>query len=335
MATVKTLSLEGEKRLRDLFADQVHREIVCASEKMRELLNVLPKIARADSNVLITGETGVGKELVARAIHRLSDRAGKEFVAVNCAAFPEGLLESELFGHVRGAFTGAHCDRPGLFEVASGGTLFLDEIGDMPLNLQAKLLRVIESGRFRRVGGVTEMNVNVRIIAATNKDLKKEIEEGRFREDLYYRLNVIPVHIPPLRERREDISLLAEHFAKKFAPSKRLTQEALEALKSYSWKGNVRELKNVIERVCLLSQSDEITVRDLPSEITGMVEEEIRLPELTPEGINLDELTEKIERACVAKALRLADHAQARAAELLGLSPRSLRYRLAKHKVKV
>ncbi len=310
-------------------------EIIYTSEKMKALMDTLPKIAQTSSNVLITGESGVGKELIARTLHRLSNRAGKEFVAINCAAFPEGLLESELFGHMKGAFTDAHYNKQGLFEIADGGTIFLDEVGDMPLSLQAKLLRVIENGTFRRVGGVTDIKVDVRIIAATNKDLKKEIEEGRFREDLYYRLNVIPVHIPPLRERREDIPLLAGHFIKKYAPSKRLTEEALEALKDYSWRGNVRELENVIERVCLLSQSDEITVKDLPPEIVMDAKKKTLIPELTPEGINLDRLVEEIEKEYIIKALKLTGNTKVEAARLLGLSFRSFRYRLKKYNIEL
>lgn len=310
-------------------------EIIYTSEKMKALMDTLPKIAQTSSNVLITGESGVGKELIARTLHRLSNRAGKEFIAINCAAFPEGLLESELFGHMKGAFTDAHYNKQGLFEIADGGTIFLDEVGDMPLSLQAKLLRVIENGTFRRVGGVTDIKVDVRIIAATNKDLKKEIEEGRFREDLYYRLNVIPVHIPPLRERREDIPLLAGHFIKKYAPSKRLTEEALEALKDYSWRGNVRELENVIERVCLLSQSDEITVKDLPPEIVMDAKKKTLIPELTPEGINLDRLVEEIEKEYIIKALKLTGNTKVEAARLLGLSFRSFRYRLKKYNIEL
>jgi len=309
--------------------------IIYRSEKMKNLMETLPRIAESNSNVLITGESGVGKELIANALHRLSKRANREFVAINCVAFPEGLLESELFGHMKGAFTDAHYNKQGLFEIADGGTLFLDEIGDMPLSLQAKLLRVIENGTFRRVGGVTDIKVDVRIISATNKDLKKEIEEGRFREDLYYRLNVIPVHIPPLRERREDIPLLAEYFVNKYHPGKRLSNEALEALKNYSWRGNVRELENVIERVCLLTKSDEITLQDLPPEIIMDTKERPIVPELTPKGINLDKLVEDIEKQYIIKALKMTQNTKVDAARLLGLSLRSFRYRLKKYNIEI
>ncbi len=309
--------------------------ILYKSEKMKTLMETLPRIAGSNSNVLITGESGVGKELIAQALHRLSPRATKEFVAINCAAFPEGLLESELFGHMKGAFTDAHYNKQGLFEIADGGTVFLDEVGDMPLSLQAKLLRVIENGTFRRVGGVTDIKVDVRIISATNKDLKKEIEAGRFREDLYYRLNVIPVHIPPLRERRDDIPILAEHFIRKYAPNKRLTDEALEVLKNYSWKGNVRELENVIERICLLTGSEEITIKDLPPEIVMDAKERPHMPELTPSGINLDKLVEDIEKQYILKALKMARNTKSDAAKLLGLSFRSFRYRLKKYNIEI
>ena len=309
--------------------------IIYRSEKMKNLMETLPRIAESNSNVLITGESGVGKELIANALHRLSQRANREFVTINCAAFPEGLLESELFGHMKGAFTDAHYNKQGLFEIADGGTIFLDEVGDMPLSLQAKLLRVIENGTFRRVGGVTDIKVDVRIISATNKDLKKEIEEGKFREDLYYRLNVIPVHIPPLRERRDDIPLLAEYFVNKYHPGKRLSGEAMEALKNYSWRGNVRELENVIERVCLLTKSDEITLQDLPPEIIMDTKERPIVPELPSTGINLDKLVEDIEKQYIIKALKMTQNTKVDAARLLGLSFRSFRYRLKKYNIEI
>lgn len=310
-------------------------DIIYRSEKMKSLMETLPKIAQSSSNVLITGESGVGKELIAHALHRLSARSSKEFVAINCAAFPEGLLESELFGHMKGAFTDAHYNKQGLFEIADGGTIFLDEIGDMPLSLQAKLLRVIENGIFRRVGGITDIRVDVRIIAATNKDIKKEVEEGRFREDLYYRLNVIPLHIPPLRERKEDIPLLVEYFVKKYQPGKVLTDEAIEALKNYRWKGNVRELENVIERVCLLTKSDLVDIKDLPPEIIMDVKEKPIIPELTPLGVNLDRIVEDIEKQYIIKALRMTQNTKVEAARLLGLSFRSFRYRLKKYNIEI
>ncbi len=324
------LSLKERLRKPEALCDIIYR-----SEKMKALMETLPNIAQSSSNVLITGESGVGKELIAHALHRLSARSSKEFVAINCAAFPEGLLESELFGHMKGAFTDAHYNKQGLFEIADGGTIFLDEIGDMPLSLQAKLLRVIENGTFRRVGGITDIRVDVRIIAATNKDIKKEVEEGRFREDLYYRLNVIPLHIPPLRERREDIPLLVEYFVKKYQPGKVLTDEAIEALENYRWKGNVRELENVIERVCLLTKSDLIDIKDLPPEIIMDVKEKPIIPELTPLGVNLDRIVEDIEKQYIIKALRMTQNTKVEAARLLGLSFRSFRYRLKKYNIEI
>lgn len=327
---VSRLSLTERLKKTEVLSDIVYR-----SEKMKALMETLPKIAQSSSNVLITGESGVGKELFAHALHKLSQRSGKEFVAINCAAFPEGLLESELFGHMKGAFTDAHYNKQGLFEIADGGTIFLDEIGDMPLSLQAKLLRVIENGTFRRLGGLSDIKVDVRIIAATNKDIRKEVGEGRFREDLYYRLNVIPLHIPPLRERREDIPILAEYFIKKYHPGKRLTEEALEALKNYTWRGNVRELENIIERICLLTSSDIIELKDLPPEIIMDTKEKTFIPELTPLGINLDRIVEEIEKQYIIKALKLTGNTKVEAAKLLGLSFRSFRYRLKKYNIEI
>ncbi|MEK7683663.1 MAG: sigma-54 dependent transcriptional regulator, partial [Nitrospirota bacterium] len=236
--------------------------------KMQELLNIIPRIAQSNSNVIITGESGTGKELVATAVHNLSPRKGKKFIDINCAAFPEGLLESELFGHMKGAFTGAAYNKQGLFEIADGGSVFLDEICEMSINLQAKLLRVLENSTFRRVGGTADIKVDVRIISATNQDIKEEILAGRFREDLYYRLNVVPLHIPPLRERKEDIPMLVEHFLKKFSFAERkVSPQVMKLFMEYPWKGNVRELGNVIERIALLTDKDEIAVEDVPHEI--------------------------------------------------------------------
>ncbi len=307
-------------------------EIIGKSSKMQKLMQAIPKIARSDSNVLIMGESGSGKELFARAIHNYSLRSNKPFVAINCATLPEGLLESELFGFMKGAFTGATHNKEGLFETANGGTIFLDEIGEMPLPLQAKLLRVIEMGIFRRLGGVQDIYVDVRIIAATNKDLKKEVSEGRFREDLFYRLNVIPVEIPPLRDRIDDIPLLVKHFLKKMgATNVRFSPEAINVLMNYSWPGNVRELENMIERVLLLTEREIILPEDLPIELKQQTKCPDGLPELNQTGINLDELLEKIEVSYIKKALELSGGVKTKAAELLGLSFRSFRHRLQKY----
>ncbi len=312
--------------------------IIGKSPKMQEILSLLPKVAQSNSNVLITGESGSGKELVATALHNLSHRKGKSMVAVNCATFPEGLLETELFGHMKGAFTGAICNKQGLFEIADGGTIFLDEIGEMPINLQVKLLRVLENGIFRRVGGTTDIKVDVRVIAATNKDIKEAINSGTFRDDLYYRLNVIPVNIPPLRERKEDIPLLIEHFMRKFtAVGKGFSPDALRLLIDYPWKGNVRELENVIERTLLLTDADkeEITPEDLPEEISKFSEDMKNIPELTSEGIDLDRIIENLEKQYLLNALEQSRGVKTEAAKLLNLSFRSFRHRLYKYGIKL
>ncbi len=312
--------------------------IIGRSPKMQELFKLIPRIAQSNSNVLIIGESGSGKELFANAVHNLSNRKNKNFVAINCAAFPEGLLESELFGHMKGSFTGAMYNKQGLFEIADGGSLFLDEIGEMPLNLQVKLLRVLENGTFRRVGGTNDIKVDVRIISATNKDLKEEIEAGRFREDLYYRLNVVPLKIPPLRERKEDIPLLVNHFLKKLsASSKKITPEAMKIMIDYHWKGNVRELENVIERIILLSDKEEITPADLPSEMKTHPAERKdtkEIPELTEKGIDVEKVIEDIEKKYLLEALERAGGVKMEAAKLLNLSFRSFRHRLQKYGIK-
>jgi two-component system response regulator PilR (NtrC family) len=306
--------------------------IIGRSPKMQELFKLIPRIAQSNSNVLIVGESGSGKELVASALHNLSHRRGKNFVTVNCAAFPEGLLESELFGHMKGAFTGAIYNKQGLFEIADGGSLLLDEIGEMPVSLQAKLLRVLENGIFRRIGGTTDIKVDVRVISATNKDLKEEITAGRFREDLFYRLNVVPVNIPPLRERKEDLPLLVEHFLRKTSGnSKKISPDAMKLLMDYSWKGNVRELENVIERMALLSDKEELTPADLPAEITGYVSDMKSVPELSAAGIDVDRIISDIEKKYLIKALEKAGGVKTEAAKLLNLSFRSFRHRLHKY----
>lgn len=302
------------------------------SAKMLEILKILPKIAHSNSNLLITGESGTGKEFAATAIHNLSARKEMNLVAINCATFPEGLLESELFGHMKGSFTGAINNKQGLFEIADRGTLFLDEIGEMPVNLQAKLLRVLENGTFRRVGGTGDLKVDVRIVSATNKDLAEEIASGRFREDLFYRLNVIPLHIPPLRERREDIPLLVEHFMSKYSKASRhMSKEALALLVSYQWKGNIRELENVIERVLLMTDKEEITPSDIPPEISKFPSGSKGLPDMNKNGIDLDKIVEEVERRYLSEALQIANGVKTEAAKLLNLSFRSFRHRLQKY----
>ena len=305
------------------------------SPKMQELLRLLPKIANSNSNVLITGESGTGKDFAATAIHNLSPRKERNLVAINCASFPEGLLESELFGHMKGAFTGAVYNKQGLFEIANGGTLFLDEIVEMPVNLQAKLLRVLQNGTFRRVGGTTDVTVDVRIVAATNKSPLEEVSAGRFREDLYYRLNVVPLHIPPLRERTEDIPLLVDHFIKKFSSTpRRLSPDAMKLLIHYPWKGNVRELENIMERVLLLTDAEEITPPDIPLEINTTDWENNVLPRMEKTGIDLDAMVEGIEKKYLLEALQLTNGAKTEAAKILNLSFRSFRHRLQKYGIK-
>lgn len=305
--------------------------IIGKGSKMKELLSAIPKIAASDANVLIMGESGSGKELIAKAIYQLSNRNNKVFVAINCAAIPEGLLESELFGYMKGAFTGAVNNKQGLFEQADGGTLFLDEIGDMPMSLQAKLLRVLEDGSFRRIGGLRDINVSVRIIAATNKDLLKAINEREFREDLYYRLNVLSVKIPPLRERKEDIPMLVEHFLKKNRRACKLTPLAMELIMNYQWKGNVRELENIVERLTILCEDDIIDVCHLPDELKRSNYANTETKFIAQGKVNLDEVIENIEKTYLVKALEQTGGMKTEAAKLLNLNFRSFRHRLKKY----
>ena len=306
------------------------------------ILNVqdmIRRVASLPSTVAIHGESGTGKELVARAIHQLSDRADKPFVAINCGGIPENLLESELFGHKKGAFTGASLDKEGLFVVADGGTLFLDEIGEMPLYLQVKLLRVLDNSRVMPLGSTAEIPVDVRVISATNRDLEKMSQEGTFRLDLYYRLNVIPILVPALRERADDIPLLARHFVSEHATrlgrdNMVLSPEAMDALHKFSWTGNVRELKNVMERSVALCTGNEIQLDDLPANIRQFVAPpKASLTELPSGGIDLEALVADIEINLIKQALVRGKHSQKRAAELLGLTARSLRYRLLKYSI--
>ncbi len=309
--------------------------IIGKSSRMTELFQLIPRVANSNSTVLITGESGTGKELVASALHNLSPRKNKNFVTINCATFPEGLLESEMFGHMKGSFTGAVVSKSGLFEIADGGTFFLDEIGEMPLSLQSKLLRVLENGTFRRVGGTTDITVDVRVISATNKNIVEEVAAGSFREDLYYRLNVVPVNIPPLRERPSDIPLLVDHFLFKYSKTpKRVAPEALEIMMKYPWKGNVRELEHIIERVVLLSDREVITPEDLPAEILQAADSLGCLPELEGGGFDLEEILEKIEKNYLLKALERSGGVKTEAAKILNLSFRSFRHRLSKYRIK-
>jgi len=321
--------------LREKFQTSFRLEnIIGKSARMQELFKLIPRVAQSNSTVLITGESGTGKELVASALHNLSPRKGKNFVTINCATFPEGLLESEMFGHVRGSFTGAVHSKAGLLEVANGGSFFLDEIGEMPLALQSKLLRVIENGTFRRVGGTADIKVDVRVICATNRNIVEEVASGGFREDLYYRLNVIPINVTPLRERKEDIPLLLEHFLVKFSGnSKKVSPEALQLLMAHTWKGNVRELENMVERMVLLSDREMIMPDDVPDEIKGTPEQIGGLPEIDS-GFDLERLMEDIEKDYLLKALDKSQGVKTEAARLLNLTFRSFRHRLQKYGLK-
>ncbi|MDP2157666.1 MAG: sigma-54 dependent transcriptional regulator [Nitrospirota bacterium] len=309
--------------------------IIGKSPKMQELFRLIPKVAQSSSTVLITGESGCGKELVAAALHNLSSRKNNNFVTINCATFPEGLLETELFGHVKGSFTGAVQNKQGLFEIADHGTILLDEIAEMPLPLQPKLLRVLENGIFRRVGGVADITVDVRVLAATNRNLTDAIANGSFREDLFYRLNVIPLHMPPLRERPEDIPLLLDYFFRKFSGgTKRLSSDALRILMKYPWKGNVRELENMVERVVLLTEGAAILPGDLPEEFVMIERKGTGLPDVGEEGVDLEKIIQEIEKNYLVKALEKSNGSKTDAAKLLNLSFRSFRHRLYKYGIK-
>lgn len=304
--------------------------IIGRSPQMQEVLRMIKRTAGSELNVLVTGDSGTGKELVAAALHNLSPRCDKSFVAINCASFPEGLLESELFGYMKGSFTGAVQNKKGLFEVADGGTLFLDEVGEMPMNLQSKLLRAIENGTFRRIGGTTDVKVNTRIIAATNKDLKEAAATNAFRKDLFFRLNVIPIHLSPLRERKEDIPPLVEHFFKKYSDSRRqLSGKAVKLLMDYEWKGNVRELENTIERILLFADTEIITDIDLPAEIQGYSEKAVQLDMKT--GIDLEGVLAEQEKSYLKEAIKITGGNKTEASKLLGLSFRSFRHKLSKY----
>lgn len=329
---LKELERENVK-LREELKERARLDaIIAVSPPMAQVLELVIRVAPTETTVLILGESGTGKELIARAIHGGSSRANGPFVAVNCAAIPETLLESELFGHVKGAFTGAIRDRVGKFEAAEGGTIFLDEIGEMRSDLQVKILRVLEERTLERVGDNKLISVDVRVLAATNKDLSKAIQAGEFREDLYYRLNVVPLLIPPLRERREDIRPLAQHFLKRLGASPRLTiaPEAFRALESYDWPGNVRELENALERAMIFHRGDLISLADLPEAIRAPKAKEAALPVSLPEaGLSLEE----VEKELILRALQKHDWNQSRAARYLGITRHTLLYRIEKHNI--
>jgi two-component system response regulator PilR (NtrC family) len=335
----KALREENVQLKVELSQKEKFGEIIGGNPRMRQIYALIERIAPTTSSVLIQGDSGTGKELVARAIHQRSSRTKRPFVAVNCGGLPETLLESELFGHVKGAFTGAHATKKGLFDMASGGTIFLDEVGEMSPAMQVKLLRALQEKRIRPVGSDEEHAVDARVLAATNQDLQKLIQEKRFREDLYYRINVITIQLPGLKDRREDIPLLAHHFLEKYARiwGKQvpvLTRDALKALERYPWPGNVRELENVMERAMALCQDDRILAHNLPDELMGFRPAagpmDVEIPE---SGFKLTETLEAVRAAYILKALELENGIMMRAAERLGITFRSMRYFVKKYRL--
>lgn len=312
--------------------------MVGASVKMLQVFDLIKRVAETSSTVLVSGSSGTGKELVAKAVHFNSQRRSRQFVSISCGAMPEPLLESELFGHMKGAFTGAHSSKKGLFEIADKGTLLLDEIGELSMSMQVKLLRVLQERQFRRVGGTEEMTVDVRIIAATNRDLQKMVNDGTFREDLFYRINVIPIQVPPLKERKEDIKILAEYFLEKYNSEiggkvKKISEETLTLLEQYDWPGNVRELENVIERAVALEITDVILPERLPEKIIhGRMDSDGFAPKtkIPDNGLDLELYLDTIKKDYIQQALEMTGGVQNKAADLLKMSFRSFRYYVKK-----
>ncbi|MDA3902201.1 MAG: sigma-54 dependent transcriptional regulator [Desulfuromusa sp.] len=304
--------------------------IIGTSQAMQQVFRLMGKVTGTDSTILILGASGTGKELVARAIHYNSPRKNKPFLAINCGAIPADLLESELFGHVKGAFTSAFADKPGKFEVADGGTMFLDEIGNMPQQLQVKLLRVLQEHEFERVGSSLKTHLNIRLISATNVDIQEQVKTGQFREDLYYRLNVIPIHLPALKERRGDIPQLARFFTEKICkemdrPLISIGTDAMQAMESYEWPGNVREMENIIERTIALTDNMIIGCEELPSDIgTRLPSSALSAPQMTSEGVDMNKIIATIERAMIQQAMGLGQGVKARAANLLKINRTTL-----------
>lgn len=341
LAVARALAMSAMQRENSFLRDEVERgwgEFIGTSEKMQQLYQLLQQVAPARSNVFIIGETGTGKELVARALHQASGRKGL-FVPINCAAIPEDLLESELFGHKKGAFTGASKDRIGKCELADGGTLFLDEITEMPMSLQAKLLRVIQEGTVERLGANAATTVDLRVVAATNRAPQQAVEEGYLRQDLYFRLNVVRIDVPLLRERQGDIPLLAEYFLGKYAAElgrrvPRLSAETMERLQAYAWPGNVRELENLMERAAVLCQGDEITPAHFPEEIAGQRRVTTSAPaseQSLGDSLTMKEHVEKLESRLISEALQRSDNNKAAAARLLEISERALWYKIKRY----
>lgn len=334
----RRLRREGVLHRRALTRKYDVENIVGSSGPMQEVFRLVHKVARTDSTVLILGESGTGKELVARAIHHQSDRKEKPLVPVNCGAIPEELLESELFGHEKGAFTGAIKSRPGRFEMAEGGTVFLDEIGDMSPQLQVKLLRVLQEHQFERVGGIKTIDADIRIVAATNRDLRELVEQGGFREDLYYRLNVVPIRVPPLRDRRSDIPMLCNHFIERLSRqkgigTKTLPSSIMERLMRYSWPGNVRELENMLERMCILAEGDVIGIEDLPVRLADLepgpdtaiaADADCAETIIPPDGLDFNNAVDAFERNLIIQALDRTNWVKNQAAAMLKLNRTTL-----------
>lgn len=335
----KRLADENRSLRQELQERYAFHNIIGRSSGMQHVFRMIEKVAPSESTVIIYGESGTGKELVARALHCHSKRKNQTFLAVNCAAIPDTLLESEMFGYEKGAFTGANAQKKGLFEEADNSTLFLDEIGDLDFTLQAKLLRVLQEGEFQRVGGTKTIKVNIRLLAATNKTLEEEVKEGRFRQDLYYRLNVVPIFLPPLRSRKEDIPYLAEHFLSKYQEKhgktvKRIASDVMKRFMDYPWEGNVRELESVIEHSIILADQNVIEMETLPEKLQGPISPsslanplEFKIPD---EGISLEHL----ERSLIESALNKTNQSVKKASELLGISYKTLQYRIQKYHLK-
>lgn len=325
------LEVENVYLRRELEQRYQYSNIIGRSQKMQEIFSLIERVAKTQSTVMVRGESGTGKELIARAIHFSGPRSQNRFLSINCGALPENLLESELFGHEKGSFTGAVREKKGLFQEADQGTLFLDEVGEMTTTMQVKLLRALQEKMIRRVGGNHEEAVDVRIIAATNRDLRELIEDGKFREDLYYRINVIPIHLPPLRQRRGDIPLLVESFIRKYSEemgieAKPITVEALQVLERYDWPGNVRELENTIERALALATADSLTTQDLPAHFRSGKTTLGEIAVLPEEGIDLESYLDSIRGQLMGQALERTNGVQTQAAELLSMTFRSFRY---------
>jgi two-component system, NtrC family, response regulator len=333
---IERRSLSSNKKLVEADLANLWGNIIGKSDAIQNVFSIMKRVADTPTTILIVGESGTGKELIAKGLHQASSRNGGPFVSINCGAIPENLLESEIFGYERGAFTGAIATKLGKFEAADGGVFFLDEVGEMPLSLQVKFLRVLQEQEFQRVGGNKDIRVDVRILAATNKDLKSEVEAGRFRSDLFFRLNVVRIDLPALRERRDDIPFLVAHFLNRFSARlgrriKDVEPDAMKALYRYGWPGNVRELENIIERAVVLSRGGTILTRDLPGEIAESAESD----EIIESTISLDkglaDTLDEIEEKLIRQALKKTDNVQAQAAKILGISRSNLQYKMKKY----